>query len=86
MDTRIRNIPPDVWHKFKIQCAIEKVSMNARIIELVSKAVKGPMSAKDRAQFILQARRNGTPISEVAEALGVDPAAAAAEFAKRSVK
>ena len=86
MDCRIRNVPPDVWQNLKIQCALEKVSMNAKIIEIVSKAVKGPMSSKDRAQFIMQARRNGTPLSEVAEALGVDPAAAAEFFAKRSVK
>ena len=40
MDSRIRNVPPDVWHKLKILCAEEKVSMNTKIIDLVRKEVE----------------------------------------------
>ncbi len=49
MDSRVRNVPPDVWHKLKILCAKEAVSMNTKIIELVRAAVED--DEDDRAQL-----------------------------------
>ena len=40
METRIRNIQPEMWHKFKILCAVENVSVNSKLLELVREAVE----------------------------------------------
>jgi hypothetical protein len=40
MDTRIRNIDPETWQKFKLLCLMEHISINSKIIELVNGAVE----------------------------------------------
>jgi hypothetical protein len=40
MDTRIRNVDPDIWAKFKLLCMVEDVSMNTKLLQLVQTAVE----------------------------------------------
>ena len=40
MDTRIRNVDPEVWAKFKLLCMVEDVSMNTKLLQLVQAAVE----------------------------------------------
>ena len=54
MDTRIRNIPPDLWHQFKILCVTEKISMNQKVLDLVREAVEA-----NEHQEIVQAFSKG---------------------------
>ena len=39
MEYRIANIPEELWHRFKVLCVLEKVSMREKLIELVEKEV-----------------------------------------------
>ena len=40
MDTRIRHIDPAMWQRFKLQCVLEDISMNAKILQLVGASVE----------------------------------------------
>jgi|APSaa5957512622_1039677.scaffolds.fasta_scaffold449723_1 hypothetical protein len=40
METRIRNIPPDLWRKFKLLCVHQDISMNQKVLDLVREAVE----------------------------------------------
>jgi len=35
MNYTLRDIPPDLWHKFKVRCAMEGVPMRGKILELI---------------------------------------------------
>jgi len=48
MDTRIRNVPKDVWREFKILCAEQDISMNRKIIELATKEVEERHKRKEK--------------------------------------
>ena len=40
METRIRNIPPDMWKKFKHLCIEQDISVNKKLLQLVRKEVE----------------------------------------------
>ena len=40
MDTRIRHIDPAIWQRFKLQCVLEDISMNSKILQLVGASVE----------------------------------------------
>ncbi len=40
MDTRIRHIDPAMWQRFKLQCVMENISLNSKILQLVGASVK----------------------------------------------
>lgn len=39
METRVRNIPEDIWLRFKVLCINERTPMNDKVVELVKKYV-----------------------------------------------
>jgi len=39
MEYRITNIREELWHKFKVLCVLDKVSMRDKLIELIEKEV-----------------------------------------------
>ena len=49
MDSRIRNIPEDIWRRFRVICLERGVSMNQRIIELVRAEVERVNKAEKKA-------------------------------------
>jgi len=40
MDTKIRNLPDEIHHKFKVLCAIRRISINQATIDLIKKEVE----------------------------------------------
>ena len=57
MTTTVRNVPDDLWRKFKMICLMEDKSMNSKIIELVGDAVE---NADDDRQQLAQAFAKAT--------------------------
>ncbi len=41
MDTRIRNIPDDLWNDFKKSCLDERTSCNTKLLDLIQFQVDG---------------------------------------------
>ena len=56
MVSQIRNIPPETWHKFKIICAVENVSMNTKLLQLIHETVE---AAEDEQKQIARAFSKG---------------------------
>ncbi len=40
METRIRFIDPETWKRFKLVCLMEGMSMNSKLLELITAAVE----------------------------------------------
>ena len=40
MEMRIRDIPEELQHQFKVMCAEKRISMNKLVIQLIKEAVK----------------------------------------------
>ena len=48
MDSKVRNVPPDIWHEFKLHCVEQNISINKKIIELVTKEVERRRKRKEK--------------------------------------